>query len=74
VHLHRGIGEIRDYDNQKTLDSCGFLRCRENRTIAAKYSHTNSARAMLCDDDDRATSRERVVVAYFSLGRFGVFQ
>jgi hypothetical protein len=72
--MHRGIGEIRNYDNQKTLDSCGFLRRRENRAIAAKYSRVNSARPMLCDDDDRATSRARVVVAYFSLGRFGVFQ
>jgi hypothetical protein len=62
-----------NYDDQKTLDSCGFLQCHENRGIAAKYSRVKKLRAMNCDVTDRATLRARAVVAHFSLRRFGVF-
>jgi hypothetical protein len=60
-------------DAQKTLDSCGFLRCVKNREEVDKFSHAECACAMNCDVFVRATLRERVGVAHRSLRRFGVF-
>jgi hypothetical protein len=61
-------------DRRKTLAPCWFLCSRGKRNAAMKYSPEANMRAMICQRIIRVTSRARVVIANFSLGRFGVSQ